>query len=139
MEKELFKSGYCLEFAIALKETFPNTEIRLAGFDVFDPEEEEEYFVASHAIVAKKNNNTMFFDVNGKNTIQEILSSIMIDSKLSKNVTKKYIMESLGGNKNDCAAEESFLGTLEPEAILLAKEYIIKNKELFAELEPEKK
>jgi hypothetical protein len=85
IDKSMFNSGYCVEYAIALRESlekkYPNKNFRLAkieGYvknfdfdDHFDDPDDKFIWEACHGVVIEENNPTIYYDVNGLNKFDD--------------------------------------------------------------------
>ena len=124
MDKQFFSNGYCLEFAYALQKQDPQLEIGLIGANFYDDVFEEEVFEASHAVIIDPKDNNYCYDCLGRRKVSDI------NCLFNNNITTEPFMQP----SENITEAESFLGEMEPEALLNAELYIRMNSELFTSL-----
>lgn len=122
---QIFKTGYCLEFAIELNKHFPDFRLALIGgyyknedYDDEFPEEDDEFlFEAAHAVLINPENPDFLLDVDGYKELSEF------DCFFNNNIEKCNQVF----YPQNIEEAESFLGSLEQEAQNLASSYINEN------------
>ncbi len=128
LKPTMFMHGYCYEFAVTLKEMRPDLEIALVGAHYPDEDGEpgETYFQATHAVVLDPEDDEFCWDVNGRQRLLNVQISFGPDDHGTLGILREY------GSLED---GESYLGSLEPRAQDLAREFITQRAFLFEGLE----
>lgn len=122
-DKKMFSSGYCLEYAIALKEDYEqkNISVQLALVQKeieFDDFLEESILETAHAFLLIELNEIKYgHDAHGIRKIDEIIENCLFLSAPKEN---KAFFEIV----NSVEDAESYLGFVSDEAIEIAKEKI---------------
>lgn len=122
-DKKMFSKGYCLEYAIALKEYYEqeniSAQLALVQKEIeFDDFLEESILETSHAFVLIEVNGVKYgHDAHGIRKVEDIIENCFFLSSPKEN---KAFFEIV----NNIEDAESYLGSVSDEATKIAKEKI---------------